>query len=102
MQPQKLKDKMEQPFKEATIKKLSTVVVKDKPLSELDFYVRTSEKYSFSLKETIKTDIVFGLQLATFVFESSPKTESTIRYCQYCGTPRDISKLPTCPKCGAS
>jgi hypothetical protein len=102
MQPQKVKDGYDKPFIEATAKKLKTVVIKDKALSLIDYYTRASEKNGFTLKDTIKTDVVFGCQLATFVFESTPKTESTIRYCQYCGTPRDISKLPTCPKCGAS
>jgi hypothetical protein len=101
MQPQKVKDRYEKPFKQATEKKLNMVIV-DGLLSQVDNYVRSSQKYGFSLKDTIKTDTALGMQLAKFVFElSTPKTESTVRYCQYCGTPRDISKLPICPKCGA-
>ncbi|MGD0449488.1 MAG: hypothetical protein ABSA79_00350 [Candidatus Bathyarchaeia archaeon] len=99
-QPQKVKDRYEKPFKQATEKKLNMVIV-DGLLSQADNYVRSSQKYGFSLKDTITTNGAFGIESAKFVFELTPKTEGTIRYCQYCGTVRDISKTPLCPKCGA-
>jgi len=108
MQPQKVKDHYEKPFKEALEQGKRIVVVKDAVLSadgigkHIETYSKCAEKHGYAFKSETHFPDSVGIA-CSFIFEKIIPTadETNFINCAHCTSRYDANQYFKCPQCGA-
>jgi len=105
MQPQKVKDKEEKPFKEALEQGRRTVIINNTATNP-QWMAKIADKYGFAIKQVNQTGTMpffSSVPIYMIIAEKVMTTEKETKFinCSYCQTRYDSNEYFKCPQCGS-